>query len=294
LTDDGRAELDRRARAGTFVSEDFELPKRNYLSGLQSDRLSNAGHIETLGSLLDLRGARVLEIRSRTGAILDALRRLHGIEPYALAIFESQQHIVRSVYGIRTDALIDFDTFSIPYEGLFDVIISNHMIAHVLRPREFLRTIHRHLKPGGRLYLYNEPDDAEYLDLTQSMFNVLNPFHLQAFDRKALVRALGLNGFRTTFVGHAAKTFFLLSTRIDEASAEPLEETEWRARVSKYSRARDHAILRLEPHQRERFSGEWEDVFARAIITGVAEVDSRGRIRVRRTLDGSADVAYHA
>ena len=38
-----------------------------HLDGVYLDRIENAGHVELLGSLLDLQGARVSEVRSRPG-----------------------------------------------------------------------------------------------------------------------------------------------------------------------------------------------------------------------------------
>jgi hypothetical protein len=168
------------------------------------------------------------------------------------------------------------------------------MLAHALHPREFLRVVHAHLKPGGHLYLYNEPDDAEYLDLKQSMFNVLNPFHMQAFDRASLVRALASNGFRSSYISHAGHNFFVLAERVDEVTPVPMADDERRQRAAAYARARDHSILRLEETQRGRFSAEWNAVVERAVVDGIADMDDAGRVRLKKNLEPSVDTAYHA
>jgi SAM-dependent methyltransferase len=157
---------------------------------LLRDRFENSLHTDVIGALLEPRGARVLEVRSRAGSILDGLRRAWGAEVYAMPIWESQQQLLRDVYGIETSELIDFDRFSIPFEGEFDLIICNHLITHAVRLGEFLAEVRRKLKPGGHIYLHNEPDDAEFLAGTQSMLATLNPLHLQAFDDLSLVRVL--------------------------------------------------------------------------------------------------------
>jgi SAM-dependent methyltransferase len=77
------------------------------------------------------------------------------------------------LYGFATSPLVDFDRFTIPYEQPFDLIVANHMLTHAIRPREFLADVRRHLRPGGHLYPYNEPDDAEYLADGGSMFNTM-------------------------------------------------------------------------------------------------------------------------
>jgi SAM-dependent methyltransferase len=237
----------------------------------------------------------VLEIRSRTGAILQGLQRLYGAEVAALAIFESQQFLLQTVYGIRAEALIDFEEFRILYEGQFDLIVSNHMLTHALSPRQFLATIREHMRPGGYLYLYNEPDDAEFTDYGQSMFNVLNPFHMQAYDRSALMRALAANGFAIRFIGHIDLNFYALAQMVDAAPFSPLSEADRAARLAAYARARDVAVLRAPKEVRPRFAAEWDGVLERAVVSGLADLDGRGRISVRPPKQRravAADTAY--
>lgn len=74
LTEAQREDLRRRAHRGALVSEHARVPRKHWLPGTLRDRLVVAPHVELLGSLLTLQRTRVLEIRSRTGAILDALR----------------------------------------------------------------------------------------------------------------------------------------------------------------------------------------------------------------------------
>ena len=139
-------------------------------------------------------------MRSRAGTILDGLRRAWGATVYAMPIWESQQFLLRELFDITTSPLIDFEHFQIPFEGEFDLIICNHMFTHSLRPRDFFAELRRKLKPGGHVYFYMEPDDAEFLAGNQSMFATLNPLHMQAFDQASFVRALACNGFETVFI----------------------------------------------------------------------------------------------
>ena len=124
----------------------------------------------------------MLEIRPRFGAIGAALRRLYGGETFALPLFEAQQVLVREAYGTCADYMLDYDSFQIPYTGCFDLIVANHLVTHAVRPGETLATIRQRLAPGGHLYLYNEPDEADFLETGKSIFNTLNAFHLQTFD----------------------------------------------------------------------------------------------------------------
>jgi SAM-dependent methyltransferase len=142
------------------------------------------------GSLLPLKAPNVLEIRSRLGSISAMLQRLHGASCSAMTLLENQRFLIEEVYGFPAACPIDCDTFSIPFDGPFDLIISNHMLTHSVRPKEFLATVRDHLTPGGHLYLYQEPLEGEFLERGKSMSDTLNPFHLQTFNQASAVRAL--------------------------------------------------------------------------------------------------------
>jgi SAM-dependent methyltransferase len=282
LSEDEKAELRRRAARGVFVSEHEGVSRKEYLPVLSGDRLANSAHVELLGSLLDLRGARLLEIRSRAGSIGAGLRRLYGADPYAMAIFENQRFVIEEVYGIPT-SLIDFESFSIPHAGPFDLVVSNHMLTHAVRPRDFLATVRTRLRPGGYLYLYNEPDDAEYLSEGKSMFSTMNAFHLQTFDGKSLVRALAANGFSVMFLTRFGGHFLCLSRMDDEPRGRiSMDDLELERRRKLYLQARDTAILMVPPKFRDRVGPLWEGAAERALAAGTAEIGEKGDVRIRR------------
>ena len=94
---------DSSSARGVFVSGHDE---GEYLSGVFKDRLANAGHVDILGSLLNPCSARILEVRPRAGTILEGLRRHYGADVHAMAMWESQQFILRELYGIQSSELI--------------------------------------------------------------------------------------------------------------------------------------------------------------------------------------------
>lgn len=151
LSDDDREELRRRAAHGVFVSDHLGLKQREYLAPLMRDRFANSVHVDVIGALLEPRGARVLEVRSRAGTVLDGLRRAWDADVYAMPIWESQQYLLRELFKIPTSELIDFENFRIPFDGTFDLIVCNHMLTHVLRPRAFFEELGRSLSPGGHI-----------------------------------------------------------------------------------------------------------------------------------------------
>ena len=280
LSDEDRAHLRRLASRGVFVSEHDRPSRKEYLPALLNDRLAASVHVEILGSLLDLKGKQVLEVRSRLGSIPAALQRLYGTVVTVMTIFEGQRFLIEEVYGIPGSG-IDFDRFQPPRPGPWDLIICNHMLTHAVRPGDMLATLRQHLAPGGHVYFYNEPDDAEILVDGKSMFNTLNAFHLQTYDAPALVRALKANGFEPVFQTHHEGNIICLAR---SASTEParMPAAELESRRAAYLRARDAAILMLPPAARSRVKREWPIVIDRALKEGIAELSASGEIRVRR------------
>ena len=279
LSEDDREKLKRLASRGVFVSDHHGLASGQYLDGLLKDRFENSVHLDLIGSFLMPRRPRVLELRPRTGAISESLRRLFGAEVYVIPIWESQRFLLQEVYGIDSAGLVDYDRFDIPYEGTFDLIIGNHMFTHVIRPMDFFATLRQRLSPGGHIYFYNEPDDAEFLKGRQSMLATLNPLHMQAFDHKSLRRGLAANGFDVVFQKSRNLNHLVLARKADTTWT-PMTDTERDRRIRAYRLARDRAILGLREELRARFADEWATVVERGVAEGIAEFDGSGRLRL--------------
>jgi hypothetical protein len=200
---------------------------------------------------------------------------------FALPIFESQQEMVRGLYGIPAEGLIDFEHFRIPYEGPFDVIIANHMLTHAVAPGDFLDVVKAALAPGGHLYLYNEMDEVEFLADSKSIFRVMNPFHMQVFTPASLTRALAARGFETVFLGHTDRIQMMCLARAAAPAAVAMPKDERKRRLRRYSAARDFAILSLPDKKRELFVDEWPAIVERSVLAGTATLDERGRVQLR-------------
>lgn len=284
LGESDREQLRRMIANGIFVSAHSRLTRKDYLPSLMNDRLASSMHVELLGSLLPLKAPRVLEIRSRLGSISAMLQRLYGAQCSVMTIFENQRFLVSEVYGFPAACPIDFDDFRIPFDGPFDLIVSNHMLTHAVRPNEFLATVREHLTPGGHLYLYNEPMESEFLDRGKSMFNTLNPFHLQTFNQPSAVRALEANGFTVTFCTVRDDLFIAIAQATDVADGQwpRMSDSERSRRRSAYRLANATAILRVPEHLRAPFAKDWEAAAELALAAGVASRAKDGRIRVHR------------
>jgi SAM-dependent methyltransferase len=284
LSDTEREQLRRMAAHGVFVSAHSGLTRKDYLPSLMNDRLASSMHVEILGSLLPLRSPRVLEIRSRLGSISAMLQRLYGATSAVMTLFENQRFLIEEVYGFPAASPIDFDAFSVPFEGRFDVIVSNHMLTHSVRPAEFLAAVRERLTPGGYLYLYNEPLEGEFLDRGKSMFNTLNPFHLQTFNQPSAVRALEANGFQVVFCTARDDLFLALAQAADapDTNWERMHDSERSRRRSAYRIANDTAILRVPAHLRAPFARDWDAIVERSVSAGLARRAKDGTVKVNR------------
>ena len=155
------------------------------------------------------------------------------------------------------------------------------MFTHALRPRDFFAELRRKLKPGGHVYLYKEPDDAEFLTGNQSMFATLNPLHMQAFDQASFVRALACNGFETVFIkGRNLHHLVLARLAATPPPMKPITGKQRDARIEAYRQAFDRAVLGVDESLRPRVAAEWPAAVERAVAAGVADYDERGRLRL--------------
>jgi len=157
------------------------------------------------------------------------------------------------------------------------------MLTHAVRPKDFLATVRERLAPGGHLYLYNEPMEGEFLDRGKSMFNTLNPFHLQTFNEGSAIRALEANGFKVVFCTVRDDLFIAIAQAVDPAPPwTRMEDNERGRRRSAYRVANDLAILRVPEHLREPFAKDWDGAVARTLEAGLATRTKDGRVKVNR------------
>lgn len=283
LDDEDRADLKRRAERGVLVSDHEKVARRNWLPAMLRDRMANAVHVELIGSLAELDKPRVLELRPRTGAVSAALRRLYDADVYGMPMFESQQFCIREYYEVPADHFVDYDEFEIPYEGPFDLVVSNHILTHIIDPQRYFARLRERMKPGAYLYMYNEPDDVEFLHEGALVFSVLNPFHLQTFDLDSFVRALRANQFEVEFVTRDGGGDFICMARYRPGlEFEPMSSEDLAARRDAYQRARDTSVLRVPEEIRPLFRDEWEGALRRAREQGAIEFDDKGRPLVHK------------
>ncbi len=148
-------------------------------------------------SVMDLEGKRILDLRSRSGALAEQMKQ-RGAQVVALDPFD-----VNAAYAHDTRGLSDVHTmrFSVLHalDGVpdqsFDAVtaLTQHLLAHVLSPRELLTRIFEVLKPGGCLFL-QEKDVLRPAKLRSASIFDTGKAHQFQFTRRTLelyARAVG-------------------------------------------------------------------------------------------------------
>jgi cyclopropane fatty-acyl-phospholipid synthase-like methyltransferase len=291
LSDTEKDAVRARMRAGWLISEEAQLSDDAWWPMLRQDRLSTAQDLTLLASSLDLKGARVLDVRSNAGALLDSLRNWFGADVFAMPFFEADQLVIQEHLGIPAERLIDYDQFRIPYEGEFDVILAKHMITHAVRLDGFFAEVKAHLKPGGHLYLYVENDDVAMWSNHKNLLGELKCFHFQNFDLPGLARILRMQGFEPEWILHVNRSSMSCLARLDPAArTEPISPAALETRRELYRRWYDLSVLSLPSEvPRDAFAAELAEIGDRAVARGDATgagAEARPKKRLKLTHEG--------
>jgi 2-polyprenyl-3-methyl-5-hydroxy-6-metoxy-1,4-benzoquinol methylase len=82
----------------------------------------------------------------------------------------------------------------------FDLCVISDVIEHVRSPLDFLKEIHRVLKPGGALFIATPSTDSWSARLMRQKWMEFKAEHLAYFDRQTIQTALFKSGFRDVIV----------------------------------------------------------------------------------------------
>lgn len=117
-----------------------------------------------------------------------------GIEYSSTASERARQRLKRGcvLCGELRDA-------ALPSEK-FDLCVLSDVLEHVRSPLEFLREIHRVLKPGGTLFIATPSIDSWSARLLRQKWMEFKAEHLTYFDRQTVQTALFKSGFREAIV----------------------------------------------------------------------------------------------
>ena len=217
----GREELEKYyATVGTvFAMQDNA---REYKLPLYEDR------VRFLGEVTGLKGGRALEVAAGGGAFLDVLRAEMGMEVLGIEPSEDCNRAARETLKVPMIKGV-FENVDLKANRLseaFDLVVSMHVLEHVLSPTGFFEKLAETLIHGG--YLYIEVPSSEYMprlpwiDYGQN----INPGHLAHFSGAGIVSALAELGMtvvhmaNTTNFGSAALQVVARKMDIAEMGAE--------------------------------------------------------------------------
>jgi 2-polyprenyl-3-methyl-5-hydroxy-6-metoxy-1,4-benzoquinol methylase len=156
--------------------------------------------------MLDLPPAtasKVLDIGCHSGAFGEALKaqrpcEVWGVEPDAAAAGMAQGLLDRVIVAPCSEAL------DIP-EKAFDAVVFNDVLEHLPDPWAVLRSVQRHLRPGGCVLAcvpnMLHKDNLEHLlrerDFRYEDQGIRDRTHLRFFTRKSAVRLFEESGYKT-------------------------------------------------------------------------------------------------
>ncbi len=281
LSREEKADIQRRLRRGWLVSEEREPPETEWLPEVINKRILSSYHVNLIASLTPLTGARILELRSTTGFMLDMFRKYFGAaEVYAMPMTPRHEVIIRELNDMPT-ALVDFDELDVPFEGPFDLILARHMLTHMLYPDRLWSLIRERLRPGGRVYFFLENDDATMFARKKNLLGEMKCFHFQNFDLRSMARMLRFNGLEPEFIRHpfGAKSSELVCMARHEPATrgEAMSADDRRARLSMYEKWRVWSLAAAPDAVRARYGSALDAITARALEQGYAHIDASGR-----------------
>jgi glycosyltransferase involved in cell wall biosynthesis/2-polyprenyl-3-methyl-5-hydroxy-6-metoxy-1,4-benzoquinol methylase len=196
----GDQELADIYHANYFLGSDTEEGRRSVSELKQATARSYLAEIRRYHGG---QSGRLLEIGCGDGDFLVAAEaegwRVTGIEFSAAACEKTRQRLKQG--EVRCGEL---SSAELPAET-FDLCVISDVIEHVRSPREFLREIHRVLKPGASLFIATPSTDSWSARLMRQKWMEFKAEHLTYFDRTTIQTLLFESDFREIIVRPGAK-----------------------------------------------------------------------------------------
>ena len=292
------ADIRRRARGGWLVSEEDQPATDTWLPEALGKRLTSSYHVNIIAALTPLQGARILELRSTTGFMLDIFRKHHGAaEVFAMPMTPRDQLIIQELNPMPS-ALIDFDTLEIPFDGQFDLILARHMCTHMLDLGRLWQFFRERLRPGGRVYLYLENDDASMYARKKNLLGEMKCFHFQNFDLPGLARALRYHQLEPEFIRHPfglKSSEMICMARFDPTvRGTPVSTRALADRAEMYERWRTLSVLASPDAVRALYEPEMPDMIERAVAGGYVRIEKNGKLVSQIKFKTMHDAGYEA
>jgi 2-polyprenyl-3-methyl-5-hydroxy-6-metoxy-1,4-benzoquinol methylase len=183
-------ELSRQALASTFTIEEA----RKYVQRARGEYFAGAFPVSEELSYLDVgcgMGRFVLGL-SALGA-----KDVTGVDILQRHIDEARTLADKLPEGCVRPELHHADVHNWDTDRQFDVVIVLGAMEHIHDPRDFLKSLARLIKPGGRAFVSFEPFQGPFGDHMSSFFRVPIPWRGLIFNEKAVMR-LRAENYRPT------------------------------------------------------------------------------------------------
>jgi ubiquinone/menaquinone biosynthesis C-methylase UbiE len=111
-------------------------------------------------------------------------------------------------------------------ENNFDIIYMDSVLEHVLNPLEYMKKVHKILKPGGIVFIGVPNEDALFNDIRKIAFTLTNknvsekikpfdtPYHVIGFNEKSLNYLIRSLDFKLLQLENTGRKFDFLGSRI--------------------------------------------------------------------------------
>jgi len=189
------AELAAIYGADYFLGSESEEGRR---AASEIKQATARGYLSEIARYRGTHNGRLLEIGCGEGDFLELAETegwdVTGIEYSGAASERARRRLKRGqvICGELRDASLA--------SGQFDLCVISDVLEHVRSPLEFLREIHRVLKPRGVLFVSTPSTDSWSARLLRQNWMEFKTEHLTYFDRQTLQTALFKTGFREVIV----------------------------------------------------------------------------------------------
>jgi len=209
---------------------------------------SQLRELSILLSNVRLAGAKVLLVRTKTSDFGDLLKRVFGAAQVdVMVLFPIHQYAAEKNLGLRALSCVNYETFSIPFDKKYNLIIANHLLTHMLDPRQMFAVLRDHLAKKGCMLFRNEADDANMFAKGDNLFEELRPFHFQQFDKSTLTRMLETFGLPLRALETRGNNMSALAQIENRPNQRPVRIGRWKLwqRMRMYAQWRTESIASL-------------------------------------------------
>jgi 2-polyprenyl-3-methyl-5-hydroxy-6-metoxy-1,4-benzoquinol methylase len=165
-----------------------ESPSPGYIRRYGKDRRAAQLAEKLRGRGLLRPGARVLDFGAAEGSVLRAMVAIEG-GLQAVAVEPQAEFAAFAASHIPCDVFPDLKVLEATSPAPFDLIVLNHVLEHVKRPKSLLWQLRGLLAPNGMLYV-DVPSLEDYSDI-----GMLHIAHLAHYTEETLRRALNSCSF---------------------------------------------------------------------------------------------------